>query len=541
MFRFPSMKKPISSFAVLAFFISLLAIGVSIYKDFGVPTDDPAQAQIAVWNHRYIFKGDPTLLTFKDRYYGATFELPLLWIQSRFANPNKLFTRHFILYLAFLVSLVILYFLSRRLFRNPWWGLLTVILLAASPRIYTDAFYNSKDIPFMEMFILAVGTLVLFFDTLKKKRSGLVTWALLGVHALTSGLLIGTRIAGIAIIPISIILLVAVEWGSHKTWKHGLAAILIYLTLTAGFTVLFWPILWHDPLGEFINAFQQMSKYNVYGKAVLYLGQYVGSDALPWHYLPVWIGISTPLVVLAGLLPGTLDWIRSAVEVIRAGVRSKLTGFAEAVSDPETLGWLAVIGWLVIPVAAIYWFHSVLYNGWRQMYFIYPPLLLLSTRGFLALYRWFVRLTGRPFLVKLVTLLVLAVGLAEAVGFMIRYHPNEYLYFNQLAGDPATLRQRFELDYWGLSYKQAIDYILAHDPSNAIRLFVADPPGLDYIYTALVPQSKSRLVIVENQDDNINYFVGDFLFHPSDYFTNKPEYYSITVHGTKIIVVYHIH
>jgi len=537
------MKKHLSSLVVLIFFIVLAAIGVSIYKTFGVPVDDPAQTELAAWNYRYIFKGDPTLLSYPDRYHGVTFELPLLWIEARYVGPNynAEYIRHLILYFLFLVSLIIFYYISRRLFHSSWWGLLTVVFLVASPRIYMDAFYNSKDIPFMGSFVVAFGTLVLFLDTWKKQGMAVVTWVVLGVHAIASGWLIATRVPGVAIIPISLILLLAVEWGSHQTWKHGLATIFIYLVFSAGFTVFFFPVLWHNPLGEFINTFKEMSRYLPYGKDVLYLGKYVSSGDLPWHYLPVWIGISTPLIILAGILPGFLDWTRSAVKQLRKGVRESLSGFAAIVTDPDTLGWLAVIGWLLIPVVAIYWFHSVLYNGWRQMFFIYPPLLLLSTRGFYTVYQWFVRKTGRSTRVLLVTLLILLVGLAEPVGFMIQYSPCAYVYFNSLAGNPASLRQRFDLDYWGLSYKPAIDYILAHDPSDTIRLFVADTSGLQYYDTALAPQPKSRLVMVKSQDDYFNYFIGDFSTHPNDYYPTNLEYYSISVHGTKIIVVYRIH
>ena len=36
---------------------------------------------------------------------------------------------------------------------------------------------------------------------------------------------------------------------------------------------------------------------------------------------------------------------------------------------------------------------------------------------------------------------------------MIRDHPYQNVYFNLLAG--SDKRHRFELDYWGLSYKEA--------------------------------------------------------------------------------------
>jgi len=50
------------------------------------------------------------------------------------------------------------------------------------------------------------------------------------------------------------------------------------------------------------------------------------------------------------------------------------------------------------------------------------------------------------------------------------------------------------MDYWGLSYKQGIDFILANDSSKSIKIFVADPPGQDYINSGLTSENKARLI-----------------------------------------------
>ena len=107
-----------------------------------------------------------------------------------------------------------------------------------------------------------------------------------------------------------------------------------------------------------------------------------------------------------------------------------------------------------------------------------------------------------------------------------------------LAGDPTTLRQRFELDYWGLSYKQGIDFILANDPSKSIKIFVADRPGHDYINSGLTSENKARLIAVNDPAD-ANYFVSVFRWHPEDY-QYTDEFYSVSVRGTKIMVVYRL-
>lgn len=34
------------------------------------------------------------------------------------------------------------------------------------------------------------------------------------------------------------------------------------------------------------------------------------------------------------------------------------------------------------------------------------------------------------------------------------------------------------MDYWGLSYKQALDYILKNDSSQSLTLYRSNPPGI---------------------------------------------------------------
>jgi hypothetical protein len=524
-------------FLALLFFALLFMTGLLIYKDFGVPVDEPYQLELAIKNHRYIFHNDLSLLTDRDRYHGEVIELPLLWVATRFAGPATVSIRHLLLFLAFLASLVIFYFLSLRLFHNPWWGLLAVFTLVVSPRIFSDAFYNSKDIAFMDVFILSIWTLVLAVD-IPEKRKWLYTCVLVFVHALASSLLIGTRIAGVMIVPISIIILGIANLRINQSWRKTLMIIAIYLIVTACATVLFWPVLWHNPLREFLNAFLQMSKYDVYGKAVLYLGQYYPSEALPWHYLPVWIGISTPIIILVGFVIGIGEWIRSTIHSFQGATENTLKKFSRWVLKPDTLNWLAVVGWLVVPIISIFLFHSVLYNGWRHLFFIFPAIILFATHGFSSLHNWLSRLTGRRTEITILIILVLAVGLFEPISFLSRYHRYGTVYFNQLAGDPKTLRQRFELDYWGLSYKEAIDFILATDPSDRIPIYMADVSGQDYINSALIKSQKSRLMVLDSPDNGARYFIGNYTFHPTDYYPSSRVYYSINVRGTEIIVVY---
>lgn len=293
----------------LGLFLTLIIAGPYLFKDFGVPIDETYQLQVAQKNHDYIINSDPSLLSFKDRYYGVVFEIPLFWIATRFTGPDTVYVRHLILYLAFLSSLVVFYLISLRLFRNPWWSLLAVCFLAFSPRIFSEAFYNSKDIAFMDVFILVIWTLVLVIDSAEKQKWP-YTIFLVCTHALASALLIGTRILGTMIVPISVVLIGIAIYKIFRSWRKVFIFSALYLALTAGLTILIWPILWHDPLHELINAFQQMSRFNMYGKGVLFQGNLYPPEALPWQYLPAWIAISTPIIVLVGFMIGFGNWIK---------------------------------------------------------------------------------------------------------------------------------------------------------------------------------------------------------------------------------------
>jgi len=68
--------------------------------------------------------------------------------------------------------------------------------------------------------------------------------------------------------------------------------------------------------------------------------------------------------------------------------------------------------------------------------------------------------------------------LVPPVNFMVKNHPFEHLYFTRFAGrDMQEIKQRFELDYWGLSNRQALEYIVRTDTSRRIRVFPLNYPG----------------------------------------------------------------
>jgi len=89
--------------------------------------------------------------------------------------------------------------------------------------------------------------------------------------------------------------------------------------------------------------------------------------------------------------------------------------------------------------------------------FVLPPLAILG--GFAA--AWLVDAMRRISFMPIAAGIVFALGLALPAIEMERLHPYEYTYFNWLSGGVNRARDRYMLDYWGLSLKQASETLLA--------------------------------------------------------------------------------
>ena len=165
---------------------------------------------------------------------------------------------------------------------------------------------------------------------------------------------------------------------------------------------------------------------------------------------------------------------------------------------------------------------------------MYPAFLIISLNGVRSLIDFFKRKSeGKLYkALAMVFIVMITASLASVVDFMARNHPYQNVYFNTLAG--KDLRKKFELDYWGLSYREALEYILEKDPSATIKVAVAHNPGLANSQI-LTPADRKRLSYVGV--DKATYFLSEYRWQKEDY-PYKDEFFSITVNDEKIMVVY---
>ncbi|MGI4974970.1 MAG: hypothetical protein ACRYGH_38985 [Janthinobacterium lividum] len=500
----------------------MLAGGLGLVRDYGVSFDEGTQRIIGQTSLLYVFQQLPTPLQrrilspeaaalissksagrqlhrTRNRDYGVAFELPVAAAEQllRLREERQVYLfRHVCNLLVCLAGLGGFYYLVQQRFDSWQLGLLGTLLLVLSPRQFV---YNSKDAVFMALFTIAVATAVPFI-----RRP---TWRTAAWHALACAVAIDVRIMGVLLPAACLALMALRNWRGDYYGRRVLGPAALYLTLLVGLVVAMWPYLWAAPLSNFWAAYCNMSYFRWPG-SVLYQGKLVQATALPWHYVPVWISLTTPLLYLGGFGLGAALIVRQAVA----------SGWRLGTHTPE---WQDVLflGLTLAPIITVISLHSVLYNGWRQLYFIYPTLLLVALRGLVAVGRW------RPQGPRLARTwwwgwrATVAAALFMVAGRMVRLHPYEHLYFNALS--PNNPAHFYEADYWGLGTRAALAWVMAHDnrPQVRVQRLVALEESLLLNRHMLPAAVRHRLLLVPDAAQ------ADYIIQPYSYQRAEPKPY----------------
>ncbi len=432
----------------------LAVMGMVVLDDYGITTDDPVQYYIGHATVDYMLGDAETLLPSYPpfhRFYGVVFEVPLVLVERLLGLTDSraiYLSRHLLTHLFFLAGGYCCARLVYQLFRSRWLALAALLLFVLHPRLYAHSFVNTKDIPFLVMFLVA-----LFLIYRAWRRESLGAFALCGVGV---GVATNLRIMGALLFVVVVVLRagdLAGAAGRAARW-HVLStgAVFVVASVLTLYTVS--PYLWGDPLllGEAVAVSSQHPTHS----STLFQGELVHWPDIPAHYLPTWIAITTPPgVLLLGLV--------GAVSVIHRGLRSP----GAVPGDPVARFGLLLVACLVLPVVAVIVVNANLYNDWRQVYFLYAPLCLLAVFGL----RWLAVVCPRPRLRPGVYALA-AVSLAGVVVATVSIHPYQQVYFNALVDrhTPDSLGTQYEMYSWGTIYREGLEHVLHRYPTSPISL-----------------------------------------------------------------------
>ena len=444
---------------VAATLVILLFLMPILSFDYGITWDEPEHVSYADDINAYIttFGADSAVFDKTKRvrqamwYYGPSVDIATSAIYKTFPSFGVYETRHFFNALCGLLGMIFTARLAKELgsWRTAW---LAVLFLTFSPRYFGHSMNNHKDIPFLAAYVMGLFYLVRMIKQLPYPRPGTIFWLTVSV-----GAILNVKVGGLLIVGY-IGLFGATAWlvqGARLGYSKVLDRIpwyALYLVIVVGIGfvlgIMFWPPAYADPIGHTQESLGKFTKFTLLHIYELFRGErlYMVTDT-PKTYIPIWIGVTIPLFVIIGFLAGLVPWKKSRSEY------------------PFAIH-LMLLFTIFFPTIYIIAKASTLYSGWRHVLFVYAPMVAISVSGWEFLIGQFKAKTVKYVIVGLLTLLIL-----KPAYWMVKNHPNQYIYFNELVGGINGAYTRYETEYWGNINKQAVDWLLENEPIDASRKF----------------------------------------------------------------------
>lgn len=424
------------------------AIVLATFNDYGITWDahyHMANGKHVLAYYTSLFE-DRSVLTYHNLYlYGGAFD-GIVALANLVSPLGEYETSHLLNALVGVLGLVGCWKLVEAL-AGPRAAFLAALLLLLTPPWYGHIFNNPKDIPFATAMTWSLYYMVRVGDALP-----VVPIRLAMKLGVALGLTMGMRVGGVlgfAYFAAVIATYLFVRWRAHvgaariaaEAGRIGLRTLLPVAAIAFAVMLVCWPWAQQDPLGNPVKALLLFSNIP-WDINVLFEGRLVNSLRLPADYLPVYFLVKLPEVVLILLLLavptaiGTVLVRRArAVQVVRPGY---------------VLLFLAIAFPFVYFVAK----RPVTFDCIRHFLFVIPP--IAAAAGIAADHL----LDADSLLTRRVAAGALAIGIAWSAVSMVRLHPHEYVYYNELVGGVKGAEDKFELDYWGNSYAEAVEELV---------------------------------------------------------------------------------
>jgi len=417
-------------------------VALLTFRDYGLSWDDYTHSEYGDLLLKFYLSGlrDQRALSWVNLYYyGGGFDL-LAALAAKLLPFTLFETRRLMGAAVGVLGLFVTWRIGRRV-GGPAVGLIALVLLATCPLYYGHMFMNPKDSPFavaMAIFLLA---LVRIFE--EYPRVSIASGALVGAGF---GLAFGSRIMGAfgAIDALAALALIfAIDSRARGVRSAGarlgrfVLAVVPAMVLAYAVMALVWPWSVGNPLNP-LRAVEYFSRFFEKPWQELFDGRVISVPDMPRSYVPTLFALKLPVILSVLGFGGVAG-------ALVAAFRGNVAANRRAVLLLVALAAL-------LPLAVTIALRPAMYNGIRHFVFVLPPLAVLGGLAAVSLIEMAAR---RLRFAPIAAALVLVAGVAVPLVEMVRLHPYEYTDFNGLAGGVAGARDRYMLDYWGLSFKQA--------------------------------------------------------------------------------------
>lgn len=492
---------------VISFFLIIFFIGLFTFKDYGMSEDERLQRNHSLINNYYLrcvlagdfqgtgsnlndkkmnnlekimndeFFGTKYLFSYPYKYYGVAIQMPLTFIEQIFnyqLDVRIIFLiRHFYTFLIFFLSLIYFYkLLEKYIVKNKKIALIGVLFLVLSPRIYGESFYNIKDNVFMSLCIINLYYSFKYLNTNSEKNVFLFCFS--------SALTINSRVIGGIILLVTSIFKIFLEERKQESKKTIIKKIIILYVITYYLYIFITPASWYNVFTFPINVIKFFFNYSdPMSKQVIksfYFGKLYDSTSLPWHYLPVQIFISTPILYIILSLIGFIS-------KIKVNIKNKIKKI-----DKELLLCNIILFSILFFVMIV---RPTTYCGWRHFYFLYPIIIINATIG--------LKRAIEIKKIKKVIIILITFNSLILIWWMIKNHPYQYNYYSLI--NEKYYVENFGTNYVRLSNSEALEYIAKYHKEN-ILVYCQN-----YIPYYLLNKSDRNRIGLTNDKDKANYII----------------------------------
>ena len=528
------------------FFVIIFLLGASVFRDYGIYTDDLYQRNNALFWYDYVKSivlepslslannldnlidqklidevkiiNSSTMPSLQPAILGifCEFFIDLFNIES---SKGVFQFRHFFNFIIYFIGLCFFYKLINKRFKSYFLSFTGTLFLFLTPRFFAESFYNSQDIFFLSLTIINiyVGLNFLVKPTFKNTLA----------FSLVTALSFDTRI--MTILPVSLIIgfFILKSLRSNIYFKNNYKFVFYFIFFTFFLIIIFWPYLWANPINNFLFAFSELSSAG-FLVVNLFLGKYILSTNIPSHYHIVWIGITTPLIVIILFIYGSILFLRRIfVRVYK--LNDDLNDLWRGDKEMFDIYLFVLILFSILLVM-----HKGLgYTGWRHLYFIYPSIIMISLYGL-----YYLQYIVKQNIFRIIVYSLIIINLSYLVYWNYKFHPHQYVYFNLMF--KKNFHKNFDMDYWGLSNTTAIKYIINNN-NHLITVGTKSFATLEKSVLILKDEDKNKISITHNLKE-ADFIITNYMPRRSkDFFIDKKKYkkyYELLVDNIAINSVY---
>lgn len=522
------------------FFCAYLIIGLFIYDDYGMSVDEVNDRAVSISSAKYIvdlFNKELGMQWFGEdvedihtqphRHYPVAFQLPLAFVESMNSwddDIRDVWTyRHFAIFLFYFCGVVTFYRFATEKFNSWQLGLLGAVFLVFTPHIFGQTFNNVKDPVFMSAFIIALYCAMRYWRD-KTIKNALIFGA---VAAFASNVRIVIFFLVIFVM-LYVIMLELFSPRTHtnkRTKRQTLVTVGVILMTYLPLQVLFFPATWDNPIYYNIEIIIIFSNYVRWEGSIIYMGEWINGQQVPWHYLPVWLSMTIPItyqiLFVIGAFVITCLMITKRFRLITDDRREEVALF--------TL--------FIVPILGLILIGATMYNDWRQFYFLYIPYLLIVLYAIKLLWGIYKNSQTHVWVKRgLLSFVVMSVAYQAFLGiWMLANHPYQNMFRTTPIVELFGGRSQFDRDMTRAVARQGYEYILSTDDSNLISLCVND--SMANYGLQILPTSDRKRIQRMTCEEDAHYAINIYRNYMEDA-SLPPSIYTIAVDGLTILSVH---